>query len=88
VLHEKENTTQTKAKVVRSVVERAITAGKKPTLATRRKLLSIFPTEHPVNKIIEVLGPRYATRPGGYTRIVKLKTRQGDGADMVRIELV
>lgn len=88
VLYEKVNTTQTKAKAVRSVVERAITTGKKPTLVARRKLLSVFYTEHPVNKILEVLGPRYATRPGGYTRIVKLKNRQADGADMVRIELV
>ncbi len=88
VLHEKINTTEAKAKALRSVVEKAITTGKKPTLASRRKLLSLFYTEHPVNKIIEVLGPRYATRPGGYTRIVKLGSRKNDGADMVRIEFV
>lgn len=88
VLYEKVTTTETKAKAVRTVVEKAITSAKKPTLATRRKLLSLFYTEHPVNKIMEVLGPRYASRPGGFTRIVKLGTRKGDGADMVRIELV
>lgn len=88
VLHEKIRTTEAKAKALRSVVEKAITTGKKPTLTARRKLLSLFYTEHPVNKIFEVLGPRYATRPGGYTRIVKLGSRKNDGADMVRIELV
>jgi len=88
ILHEKVQTTQAKAQAVRRLVERAITTGKKPTLASRRKLLAEFSTEHPVKKILEVLSPRYTSRPGGYTRIVKLRTRQGDGAEMVRIELV
>ncbi len=88
VLHEKIKTTQAKANAVRPLVERAITAGKKPTLATRRKLMALFYTEHPVKKIMEVLSPRYATRPGGYIRIVKLGHRLSDGADMVQIELV
>ena len=88
VLHEKVKTTEAKAKTVRSIVERAITTGKKPSLASRRKLLSLFYTEHPVNKILEVLGPRYMDRKGGYTRMVKLGSRKNDGADMVRIELV
>lgn len=88
VLHEKVKTTQAKAKAVRSVVERAITAGKKPTLAARRRLLSLFFTEHPVNKILDVLSPRYIDRKGGYTRIIKLGSRKNDGADIVQIELV
>src|SRR3989338_53486 len=88
VLHEKINTTEAKAKVLRSVVEKAITAGKKPTLASRRKLLSFFYTDHPVNKILEVLGPRYLNRAGGYTRIVKVGSRKNDGAEIVRIEFV
>lgn len=88
VLYEKVKTTQAKAKAIRSVVERAITTGKKPTLAARRRLLSLFYTEQPVNKIFEVLAPRYANRAGGYTRIVKLGSRPSDGSDMVRIELV
>lgn len=88
VLHEKIKTTEAKAKALRSVVEKAITTGKKPTLASRRKLLTFFYTEHPVNKILEVLSPRYAARTGGYTRIVKLGNRKNDGADMVRIEFV
>jgi large subunit ribosomal protein L17 len=88
VLYEKIQTTAAKAKVLRSVVEKAITSGKEPTLAHRRELMKLFYTEHPVNKILEVLSPRYKTRPGGYTRIIKLGNRQGDGAEMVQIELV
>ena len=88
ILHEKVKTTDTKARVVRSLVEKAITDGKQDTLASRRKLLSLFYTDHPVKKILEVLSPRYAKRNGGYTRIVKLGVRKGDGAEVVQIELV
>ncbi len=88
VLYEKVKTTEAKAKAVRPLVERAITRGKKPTLAARRLLMKLFYTEPPVRKILEVLGPRYATRPGGYTRIVKIGPRQGDGGAMAQIELV
>lgn len=88
ILYEKIETTAAKAKVIRPVVEKAITSGKQPTLAHRRELMKLFYTDHPVKKILEVLGPRYMTRPGGYTRITKLGARQGDGAEMVQIELV
>ena len=88
ILYEKVETTDAKARAVRSMVERAITTGKKPTLASRRSLMKVFYTEHPVKKILEVLAPRYATRAGGYTRIVKLGFRQNDGANVVMIELV
>lgn len=88
VLYEQIQTTEAKAKMIRSFVERAITDGKEPTLTARRNLLKKFHTELPVKKILEVLGPRYKTRPGGYTRIIKLGHRQGDAAEMVRIEFV
>jgi large subunit ribosomal protein L17 len=88
ILYEKVQTTQAKAKAVRPLVERAITTGKAPTLASRRKLQSFFYTDLPVKKILEVLGPRYAQRPGGYTRITKIGHRSNDKADMVQIELV
>ncbi|MDP3985761.1 MAG: 50S ribosomal protein L17 [bacterium] len=88
VLYEKVKTTETKAKVVRSVVEKMITKGKTPTLAARRELQSFFYTEQPVKKILEVLGPKYQARAGGYTRITRLGKRQGDAAEMVQIELV
>ncbi|HBP00430.1 MAG: 50S ribosomal protein L17 [Candidatus Uhrbacteria bacterium GW2011_GWF2_41_16] len=88
ILYEKVETTEAKAKFVRSLVERAITTGKIPSLQARRKLIAAFHTELPVKKILEVLGPRYLNRPGGYTRIIKLGTRQNDRASMVQIELV
>jgi large subunit ribosomal protein L17 len=88
ILHEKVTTTEAKAKAVRPFVEKAITTGKDSSLAARRKLLKFFYTDHPVKKLIEVLGPRYSERPGGYTRIVKVGHRKNDGADMVQIELV
>ncbi len=88
ILFEKVKTTEAKAKAVRPLVERAITRGKKPSLANRRNLMSQFYTDHPVKKILEVLAPRYATRAGGYTRLTKVGFRQNDGAKMVVIELV
>ncbi len=88
ILFEKVKTTEAKAKAVKPLVEKAITSGKKPTIASRRKLMSFFYTEHPVKKIFEVLGPRYLTRAGGYTRIIKIGARKNDGAEMVQIELV
>jgi len=88
IVYEKIKTTQVKAKQVQSVVERLITRAGKGDLAARRYLLGYFPTEQPVNKLLEVLGPRYKDRKGGYTRITKLGTRQGDGAPTAQIELV
>lgn len=88
VVYEKIKTTQVKGKQAQRAVERLITKAKKGDLATRRALLSYFSTEQPVNKLLEVLGPRYKDRNGGYTRITKLGSRQGDAAPMVQIELV
>ncbi|HEX9664375.1 MAG TPA: 50S ribosomal protein L17, partial [Patescibacteria group bacterium] len=83
VLYEKIKTTEAKARAVRSVVEKYITVGKKNDLHSRRQLLKFFYTENQVKKVLEVLGPRYKERPGGYTRIVKLGQRAGDGAKVV-----
>jgi len=88
ILYEKIQTTQAKAKAIRPLVEKMITLGKKNTLAARRQLLAFFPIENPVKKIMEDLNKRYASRPGGYTRIIKMGQRQGDGAEVVQIELV
>jgi len=88
ILYEKVKTTEAKAKIVRPMVEKAITVGKKPTLTARRQLMTIFHTEIPVKKILEELGPRYKNRSGGYTRIIKLGHRKNDAADMAQIELV
>lgn len=88
ILYEKINTTKAKAKAVRSVAERLITKAKVNSLHTRRELISKLYTKNTVNKLLEDLGPRYADRKGGYTRIVTLKNRVGDGAEEVLIELV
>lgn len=88
ILYEKVKTTEAKAKAARPLVERMITIGKNKNLTTKRKLASFFYTENSVKKILEELGPKYKERNGGYTRIVKIGPRKGDGAKMVMIELV
>ncbi|MDO8505823.1 MAG: 50S ribosomal protein L17 [bacterium] len=88
VLYEKMNTTKAKAKAVRPMVERLVTVGKKNTLSAQRYVGARIYTEGARRKLFEVLGPRYQTRPGGYTRIIPVKRRKGDGAEVVRIEFV
>jgi len=88
IIYEKVKTTEAKAKVVRSLVEKYITTAKNNNLAARRKLISILPQKMAVKKAIEVLAKRYQEKKGGYTRIVKIGPRTGDGAKIVQIELV
>ena len=88
ILYEHVNTTLAKAKAVKPLVERIISKGKIKSLATRRALMKVLPVESAINKILEELGPRYASRPGGYTRIIKLGARHGDGAEVAQIQLV
>lgn len=88
ILYENVNTTLAKAKAVRPIVEKLITTGKKKDLQTRRQLMKTLTVESAVNKVLEELGPRYAERPGGYTRIIKLGNRKGDGAEIAQIQLV
>ena len=86
--YEKIVTTEAKAKEVRSLAERMITLGKEGGLDSRRRALSFIFDEKIVTKVFDELAPRYAERPGGYTRITKLTPRLGDGAAMVQLELV
>lgn len=88
ILYEQVNTTLAKAKAVRPLVEKLITTGRAKTLASRRELMKFFTVESAVNKVLEELGPRYANRTGGYTRIIKLGRRKGDGAEIAQIQLV
>jgi large subunit ribosomal protein L17 len=88
VVYEKIKTTEAKGKSARRTAERLISRAKNNDLATRKYLLKYFSTEQPVNKLLNVLGPRYKDRNGGYTRIVKLGARQGDASPMIKIELV
>lgn len=88
LIFEKIKTTEAKARAVKPLVEKLITVAKKGGLAARRKLIVSLPQKMAVKKAMEVLGKRYEERNGGYTRIIKLGARQGDGAEMARIELV
>jgi large subunit ribosomal protein L17 len=88
IIYEKVKTTKAKAKAVQSLVEKLVTIGKVNNLTNRRKLLKKLYLKKAVNKVLEVLGPRYKDRKGGYTRIVKLGQRKGDGAEIVQIEFI
>ena len=86
--HEVIKTTLPKAKELRMVVEPLITLGKKDNLANRRLAFNRLRDREMVSKLITELGPRYATRPGGYLRILKFGFRHGDNAPMALVELV
>ena len=88
ILHERITTTLAKAKETRVVTEKLITHGKKGTLHPRRLAMAQVPNKRVVKKVFDEVAPRYAERPGGYTRIIKLGPRQGDAAPMAMIELV
>jgi large subunit ribosomal protein L17 len=81
-------TTLAKAKAARPLAEKMITLAKKNTLHTRRQALGFIFKKEVVKKLFDELGPRFAERPGGYTRIIKLGPRNGDGAEMAILELV
>jgi len=86
--HELIRTTLPKAKELRRVVEPIITLGKHPSLSNRRLAFNRLRDRQMVTKIFEVLGPRYATRNGGYLRILKCGFRVGDNAPMALVELM
>ncbi len=88
IMSEHVQTTVAKAKWLRPFVERLVTLSRKQTLAARRHALDLLTDRAAVNTLIHELAPRYAKRPGGYTRIVKTGRRSGDGAQMAVIEFV
>lgn len=88
ILHERIQTTVTKAKAVRPHVERTITLAKRDTLHARRQAAAYLYGKDAVRKLFETIGPRFADRVGGYTRIVRLGPRQGDGAEIAVLELL
>ncbi len=85
---ERLKTTLAKAKEARPLAEKMITLAKKSTLHTKRQALRVLTKETAVKKLFEEIGPRFSERPGGYTRIVKLGPRLGDGAQMAMFELI
>jgi large subunit ribosomal protein L17 len=87
--HERIQTTQAKAKAVKPEIEKLITLAKRGDLHARRQALSTLAQDKfAVHKLFVDLAPRYAERPGGYTRILKLGPRRSDASEMVLIELV
>jgi large subunit ribosomal protein L17 len=86
--HERIRTTEAKAKALRPFAEKLITKAKKGDLHNRRQVLSVIEDREVVHKLFDDIAPRFAERNGGYTRILKIGPRGGDGAPMVLIELV
>ena len=86
--HGRIKTTEAKAKAVKPFAEQMITLGKRGDLAARRQAIAELRSQDVVHQLFADVAPRFADRPGGYTRIVKLGPRQGDAAQMVYLELV
>ena len=86
--HEQIKTTLAKAKELRPLAERMVTRGKKGGVHQRRLARRWLPDRASVKKLFDEIAPRFEDRPGGYTRIIKLGPRQGDGAEMAIIEFV
>ena len=86
--HEKIVTTEAKAKEIRGLAEKMITLGKENSLSSRRRALAYITDKDLVDKVFTEIAPRYTERSGGYTRLLKLGPRPGDGAPTVKLELV
>src|SRR5689334_22832341 len=86
--HERIITTITKAKAVRPLVDKVITLAKRDTLHSRRQAAAVLETPAALQKLFDKLGTRFGQRNGGYTRIVRLGNRKGDGAEQAMLELV
>ena len=86
--NERVRTTEAKAKALRPVAERLITFAKRGDVHARRQVLRVLTDRDVVHRLFSEIGPRMAERDGGYTRILKLGPRKGDGAPMAQIELV
>ncbi len=88
ILHDRIVTTITKAKAMKPIVEKMITLAKRDTLHSRRQAAAFLNTPGAVQKLFDTLGPRFSQREGGYTRVVRLGPRKGDGAELALIELL
>ena len=86
--HGRIRTTEAKAKAVKPIAEQMITLGRRGDIHARRQAIAYLRSQDVVHKLFSEVGPRFADRPGGYSRIVKLGPRQGDAAEMVYLELV
>ncbi|HDI11598.1 MAG TPA: 50S ribosomal protein L17 [Candidatus Acetothermia bacterium] len=85
ILHGKVDTTPARAKATQQVVERLVAWAKKGNQAARRMAFAVLQDKEATTKLFEEIAPRYKDRPGGYTRVLKLGPRRGDGAEMARL---
>lgn len=88
VIHGEIKTTESKAKAIRGLVDKLINKGKKGTLHSRRLIAAFLQNKMAVNRLVDELGPLFAKRTGGFSRMVRLGSRRGDNATMVKLELV
>ncbi|MDH4230142.1 MAG: 50S ribosomal protein L17 [Nitrospirota bacterium] len=88
LLHDRIETTHQKAKELRPIVERLISLGREDSVAARRRAAAYLRGKEPVQRLFDVVGPRFVNRPGGYTRILATRFRSGDSAPMALLELV
>jgi len=88
ILNDRVHTTVTKAKATRPIVEKMITLGKNGSVHARRQALAYLMTPESVDRLFAIVAPRYESRAGGYSRIVRTGPRQGDAAEMAFIELL
>jgi len=88
IMHEKIKTTESKAKILKSVVEKLISTARENTVVNRRKIKKILYSEKQINKLFSEITPRLKKRKSGYLRISKLGNRKGDNAAIVQIEIL
>lgn len=88
VLHGKIETTESKAKAAKPLVDKMVTLGKRGDLHARRQAAAFLNNPEAVQKLFDEVAPKYSDRQGGYTRVLKLGTRQGDAASISLLELV
>jgi len=88
IINDRVHTTITKAKASRPIVEKMITLGKNGSVHARRQALAYMMTPESVDRLFAIVAPRYETRPGGYSRIIRTGPRQGDASEMAYIELL
>ncbi|ADU52345.1 LSU ribosomal protein L17P [Thermaerobacter marianensis DSM 12885] len=87
-IHERIETTETRAREAQRLAEHLITLARRGDLHARRQAAAVLYDKQVLKKLFDVIGPRYSDRAGGYTRVLKLEPRRGDGAPMALLELV
>jgi large subunit ribosomal protein L17 len=88
IMHGRIVTTPVRARAAKALAEKMVTAGKTKSLTGRRKIIKTLNSPAAAEQVMKVLGPRFESRAGGYTRLVKLSPRHGDGAEQVVVEFI